>query len=273
MNSTNNGRCGSDPLASVTGLAALLVLPAVADPVVQASNSSDGRYRLVLEVDEAMGIAEGQRLLLPTAVRLCDGVAAPMGAYECTTGEAVDGHRSGNSFFLAQDIECGDVEGTESKPATRELGDPERAEIERVAGARAVAFHEAMADGQDRETLAMFSGLSPSATTDEDWRSEQAEFRAKAGRLREVDVWKVTVYVDPPGAPDPGIYVATDLEVSYENMIVCGYFVWFEGPDGALRIIRREVGRIPADVASTMSESQLANVRSDFRCRPDTDSD
>ena len=273
MNSANKGRCGRNRLASVTGLATLVALPAVADPVIEVTHKSDGRYTLILEVDEAIGVAEGQRLLLPTAVQLCDGLAPRLGAYEFTTREALDGQVSADSFVLAQEIECGDFERAEDKPPSRELGDPERAEIERVTAARAAEFHEALADGEDQEALAMFSGLSPSAIPDEDWHNEQAEFKAKAGPLGEVDVWKVTLYVDPPDAPEPGIYVATDLEVSYENLIVCGYFIWLEDPDGTLRITRREVGEIPADVASTMSESQLAKVRSDFRCRPDSEPD
>ena len=69
MNSSNKGRFNRDRLASVTGLAVLLVVPAVADPVIEVTHKSDGRYRLTIEVDEAMGVAEGRRLLLPTAVR------------------------------------------------------------------------------------------------------------------------------------------------------------------------------------------------------------
>jgi len=119
----------------------------------------------------------------------------------------------------------------------------------------------------------MFPGYSPSAPVDDTWRQEQAEFREEAGALTNVDVWQVTVYVDPPGAPEPGIYVATDLEVTYENLIACGYFIWFEDADGSLRITRRDVGEISRDVVSKMSESQLAEVRSDFRCRPDPEPD
>ncbi|MCY4598330.1 MAG: hypothetical protein OXF27_00195 [Acidobacteria bacterium] len=82
-------------------------------------------------------------------------------------------------------------------------------------------------------------------------------------------MWDVRVYVDPPGAPEPGIYVATDLEVSYENLVACGYFVWLEDADGTLRITRRDVGEIDRAVMSKMTAPQLAKVRSDFRCRPD----
>ena len=74
----------------------------------------------------------------------------------------------------------------------------------------------------------------------------------------------VTVYVDPPGAPEPGIYVATDLEASYENLLMCGYSMWLEGSDMTLRILRQEVGHLDAAVVSRMSESQLARVKSDF---------
>ena len=255
------------------GLAALLVLPAVADPVIEVTRQSDGSFRLTLEVDEAIGVGTGQQMLLPMAVRLCDELPLRFGTYEFKARHAVDGQRSGDSFVLVQDIECGGAERAEDKPPGRKLGDGQRTEIERVARARAVAYHKALADGRDHAALAMFPGFSPSATPDEAWHREQAEFRAKAGGLREIDVWKVTVYVDPPRAPQPGIYVATDLEVSYENLTACGYFIWFEDPDGTLRITRRDVGEIRGDLASMITESQLAKLKSDFRCRRETEPD
>lgn len=267
-----SGGRGRDRLVAVAVLAAFLV-PAAADPVIQVTGQSDGSFQLTLTVEEVIGVGEGQQLLLPTAVQLCDGLAPRLGTYEFTTSEAVDGQASRDSFVLVQNIECGGTGRAQDQPPSRELGEEERLEIERVARARTVAYHKALADGDDRQALAMFPGFSLSASPNEAWGKEQAEFRATAGALGKVDVWRVTVYVDPPSAPEPGIYVATDLEVSYENLIVCGYFIWLEGPDRTLRITHRDVGQITADVASSISGSQLAKIRSDFRCRPDLESD
>ena len=257
----------------MVGFSALLALPAVGDAVIEATPQPDGGFRLTLEVDEAIGVGTGQEMLLPKAVRLCDGLLPRFGTYEFKATQAVAGQRSGDSFVLVQDIECGGAARTEDQASGRELGDAERMEIERVARGRAVAYHNALAEGRDSDVFAMFPGLSASATPHEAWRREQAEFRAKAGGLRGIDVWKVTIYVDPPGGPEPGIYVATDLEVSYENLTVCGYFMWFEEPDGTLRITRREVGELRRDLAVTITESQLAKLRNDFRCRPETEPD
>lgn len=182
--------------------------------------------------------------------------------------------------MLVQEVACGGAENRQDKRASRQLGDGERSEIERVARARTLAYYKALAAGDDLEALAMFSGFSAPASPHEGWRQEsgddwlqeQAEFRVKAGAFGEIDVWQVTVYVDPASAPAPGIYVATDLEVSYENLSICGCFIWVEDADGTLLITRREVGEITADVVSKMSDSQLVKVRSDFRCRPNADS-
>ena len=267
MASTDNGHHGAKRLAA-TGLAALLGAVAAAGPAIEAARQPGGGYRLTLTVQEAIGAGDGQRLLLPTAVRLCDGLPPRFGAYRFETRKAVDGSPAADSFVLVQDVQCGGAR-PEDKPPTRVVDEPERAAIERIARARAAAYHQALADGRDRDALAMFPGFSPAAPADEAWHREQAAFRAKAGPLRAVDVWNVTVYVDPPGAPEPGVYAATDLEVSYAKLVVCGYFTWFEEPDGVLRITHRDVGEIATDVASKMSGAQLAQVRSDFRCRPD----
>ena len=269
VDSASRARGSKNQLVAVMGLAALLVLPAVADLVIEVTRETDRTLQLTLEVDEAIDVGEGQRLLFPTAVRLCDGLAPSFGTYEFKTREAVGGEGAEESFVLVQDFECGGKERAEDKPPSRELGALERSEMERVARARTVAYHEALAAGDDRTAVGMLPGLSPSATPAEEWRREQAEFRARAGALGEVDVWKVTVYVDPPSAPERGIYVATDLEVQYENLIVCGYFIWLEEPDGVLRITRRDTGTIAANVVSKMSDSQLAKVKSKFRCRPE----
>ena len=251
-----------------TGFAALLVVPSLADPVIEVTRKSDGTYQLTLEVEEAMDVGNGQVLLLPKAVELCDGLRPQFGRFEFRTLESVEGPTATDSFVLVQDIECGGAEhAAEDKRPSRELGDQERLEIETDARARTVAYLKAAADGDERAALAMFSGL----VSNEEWRRQEAEFRAKAGPLGDVDVWRVTVYVDPPSAPEPGIYVATDLEVSYEHLTACGYFVWLERPDGALRITRRDVGEIPDDFVSKVSDSQLAKVRNDFGCRPDTE--
>ena len=297
MSNTNKGRGRRDGLVAMSGLAALLVLavapqsgvgashslcadsasgpatPALqgADAVIEVTRESDGNYQLTLEVQEAIGVGKGQQLLLPTATKLCDGLPPRFGTYEFSTTTGVGGPTSTDSFVLVQDIECGGAGRSQEKPPSRQLGAEERSEIERAARTRAVAYFQALSESDDRGAFAMFSDSSPSASVDEDWRSQQAGFRAKAGPLSEIDVWKVTLYVDSPSAPERGIYVATDLEVSYENLIVCGYLVWLEDPDGTLRITRQDVGVIAADVVSRMSASQLAKVRSDFRCRPDTE--
>ena len=88
------------------------------------------------------------------------------------------------------------------------------------------------------------------------------------GALRKVDVWNVTVYVDPPNAPEPGIYVAADFEAAYENSVVCGYLVWHDGPDEAFRIMRQDSGELQASVESELSDAERNRIRREFRCRP-----
>ena len=116
----------------MVGLAALLVVPAVADAVIEATRQPDGSFRLTLEVDETIGVGTAQQMLLPMAVQLCDGLPPHFGTYEFKARQVLDGQRSGDSFVLLQDIECGGAERAEDKASGRELGDAERTEFERV---------------------------------------------------------------------------------------------------------------------------------------------
>ena len=245
---------------------ALLVCPALADPVIEVTRQSEGSYQLTLEVDEAIGLGEGQQLLLPTAVQLCDGRPPQFGRYQFSQTEAVEVPGRDESFVLVQDIDCR-TGPEEQKPPSRALGEQERLQIEQVAQGRAEACVKGLGGEDYGASYAMLSDFIASTSPFERWRVEQDEFRERAGPLRSVDVWKVTVYVDPPGVPEPGIYVATDLEASYENLLMCGYFMWLEGSDMTLRILRQEVGHLDAAVVSRMSQSQLAKVKSDFHCR------
>ena len=269
MASANGRRGDSGGLLAVTGFLVLLASPAVADPVIETSRKADGSYQLTLKADEAIGVEEGQALLLSTAVRLCDGLPPRLGEYWFSKTEGVDGPGSDESFFLEQEIECGGTGRVEEKPRSRALGDRERAEIEQAARVHAAAYFVVLARGDFRAAHAVHADFLASISASEDWDREQAAFRAKAGALRKIDVWQGTVYVDPPGAEEPGIYVATDFEVSYENLVACGYLVWLEGPEGTLRIVRTDVGQLETEVVAGMSDSQLADVKRRFRCRPD----
>ena len=231
---------------------------------------SEGSYELSVQTDEAIGVEEGQRLLLSTAVRLCGGVAPHFGRYRFSRTEGAEGAAPGDAFALVQEIVCGG-EPAEEMPPTRALTDQERSELEQVARDRTESYLGELARGDYEAPYAMLGDFITSTSPFDEWRTDQERFRADVGRLGGIDVWKVTVYADPPGAPRPGIYVATDLEVSYEKRLVCGYYMWLEGQDGILRIIRQDVRHIDGLVSARMSESQLARVKTDFRCRPDPD--
>jgi len=78
----------------------------------------------------------------------------------------------------------------------------------------------------------------------------------------------VTVYIDPPSAPNKGIYVATDFDQSYENIpIYCGYLVWYKFDEG-FRIIREDSGKIESELMKKVKSEEIDLVKNKLGCKP-----
>lgn len=262
------GRMRWSGAAAAIGIAATAIVPpaAAADPHIEVTRRSETAFQLAVKVDAAIDPREGQKLLAPAAAEACGGRPPTFGSYRFSQMQTPGKPDQDESFVLIQDIECS-AELEERRPASRALDDSDRAAIKRVAQDRTDAYLRSL-DGEDyASSHAMLLDSAASAPPLAHWQVEQREFKAKAGSLRSVDVWRATMYVDPPNAAHPGIYVATDFEALYENLLMCGYLVWLEDRNRELRILRRDVGYLEHAEVSDMTESELAAIKSDFGCR------
>ncbi len=180
--------------------------------------------------------------------------------------EAISETAPGEEIVLVQDVICGGKHEEVGGPS-RSLDLQERADIERMTTRLTHSYLDWVDTEQFDKAYAMLSEFLQSSSPFKCRKAEQVQFRSKYGAFRAIDIWRVTVYVDPPGAPEPSIYVATDFEGSYESLLVCGYYVWLEGADNTFRIIRQEVGYLEKTALAQLSDSELKAARSKLLCR------
>ena len=230
---------------------------------------------------------EMQQLLLPAAAKLCGDLVPRLDAFQHTglLAPAADasakeaGEEVGNGetareppddrVRLVQVVLCEPVPVAMPSPS-RALTDAERAAMEDEIRGKTLAYFAGLdAGGDARASYAMLSEYLRSKTFSA-WRQERDEDRAEMGDVTERRVWRVTVYVDPPEAPTPGIYVAADYQAAYERVLFeCGYLIWRERSDGNFHVIRRESGHLPKDHAADMTKAQISAVREKMRCPGD----
>ena len=248
-------------------LVAFWLAPVAADSTIQVDRQSQDTYRLTLTVDRAIGVGEAQQALRPTALELCGDLAPQFGKYRFSTRESLDKPVKDESFVLVQDITCGGGTEQVGQP-TRPLSDEQRLAIEQEMRRRTKSYFNALAGENLGEAHAMLSDFMKSTATFDEWAEEQQQHQKTLGELGEIDVWQVTVYVDPPNAPAPGIYVATDFEANYKSSLVCGYVMWYGQSAESFRVMREETGRLPQSVVSKLGDAELDAMKRDFRCRP-----
>ena len=248
-------------------LMAFWLAPVAAEPTIQVDRQSEDSYRLTLTVDQAIGVGEGQRALRPKAMELCGDLTPQFGKYRFSSKESLDKPVPDESFVLVQDITCGGGAEQVSKPS-RPLSDEQRLAVEQEMRRRTKSYFTALAGENLGEAHAMLSEYMKSTATFDEWVEEQQQHQKALGELSEIAVWRVTVYVDPPNAPEPGIYVATDFEANYKGSLVCGYIMWYGRSAESFRVMREETGRLPQSVVLKLSDAELDAMKRDFRCRP-----
>ncbi len=103
------------------------------------------------------------------------------------------------------------------------------------------------------------------------WQSKESEYFGKGlGKLVSRDIWRITLYNNPPNSPKSGLYIAADYENSYEKSpIHCGYVMWFQPTvdSDELTVMREEYGNIPDDILNKIPKENLQNVRKQIGCR------
>jgi hypothetical protein len=239
-------------------------------PDVTVKNLTSDSYQLTLKSKKVLQVDEAQQQLLPTASKLCEGKYPKYGKHEFRQHEPLAGQAANlkESFTLIQEISCVSEQPSQAavKPS-RALSSQHQTEIENTIRDLTRIFLENK-ERDAAKAFEMFTAEMKSMLDFKKWKKERRNFQKESGQLIDRDIWKITVYVDPPHAPQPGIYVAADYEASYKNMpVACGFIIWLEQQDGKYRVTREESGHLSTETVSRLSEAQLQQAKSQIGCR------
>jgi hypothetical protein len=216
-----------------------------------------------------MSIEDAQAALLGTALGACEGREPRYGKYKFETTERLtsQGATEPEAFMFAQEVEC--VDGSDAPRAIRrtEISEADRQKAGTLVHSMSSQYFAQLEAGDFAASYAMLSENMQSMSPLDSWIAENREFHNKAGRKIDGGVFRITVYVDPPDSPGPGIYIAADYEIRYEHVpFRCGYIVWFQGADSAYRLIRQESGYLDDETSSKLTKAQVQEIRTQYGC-------
>lgn len=103
------------------------------------------------------------------------------------------------------------------------------------------------------------------------WKSKESDYFGESiGKLVNRDIWRITLYNNPPNSPKRGLYIAADYENGYEKSpIHCGYIMWYLATVNSeeFTVMREEYGNITTDILRKIPKENLKNVRKKIGCR------
>lgn len=252
-------------------IASLLASRAAIGQQIDVRQLENGELELRLTADTILDEPTAQLLLRPRAIEACAGLTPVLGRYRfegrTPTDPGADGAQE-TRYRFTQQVSCGPVEATpvaETETGVRQVDAVQR--LEDFIRAISLQFIESRSVGDLEAAYAALSREMKAFSTFDEWSTRATEFNAASGPIRSATVWRVTVYDNPAGAPEPGTYIAADYEVEYEKVAFqCGYLMWFERSDNLYVVTREESGSIPLDVFEATPESQLPALRAQLGC-------
>lgn len=213
---------------------------------------------------------EGQSFLFKESQRRCAPLVPQAGRYRFEGSERLGTNKPKPAKWKVQQaLVCGSASPPVAAPSAADPAWRPTAEIEKAiidTTNRYFALVDA-ADGPNAH--AFWSASNQEMVPLERRQAELSRVKVMAGKPLGHRILKLTWYVNPEGAPVPGIYVAADYEKDYGNLAAnCGYLVWFRQPDGRFVIVREETGFLTKEQAGKMSSGDLAEARAGLRCPP-----
>jgi hypothetical protein len=251
-------------------LAFLVAENVLAQEITVEALDSD-QFRLSFSSASVIGVDAAQVLVLPTAVDLCNDAIPVFGRYRFSSSERIvdAGAVQRQSFTFEQDISCSSEissadRGTDNSET---LSSPQSVEAENLVRAKSIEYFEDIGNERYEEAYAVVSESHRSYSTPESWKIDKQSFRAEVGAPVSIRIARLTVYQNPPNAPEPGIYVAADFNNEHELApIHCGYLMWYRGEDGEYRIVREETGHVTAESLTRIPSEQIPVIRERLRC-------
>jgi hypothetical protein len=232
----------------------------------------DERYELTLTSPLVLEVEAAQLRLLPRAVEICAGSSPRLGRYRFASREPVareDVDEATSSFTLIQELQCSasgpSVGASRSLPT---LGsEAEAEEVRDKVLSMTVEYFEDIANERYEEAYDAVDDTLRAYSTPESWAERTRSFRSEVGAAVSLKIRRLTIYDNPPGAPEPGLYIAADFDNAWENApLHCGYVIWFRRDADTFRITREENGHVTAEQLKAMPTDDIRALRRQFRC-------
>jgi uncharacterized protein DUF4019 len=273
FNRDGSAHIGTDALceAGEAVCDALMVSVGVRAPDVDVKPLGDDRYELTLTSPTVLEVEAAQQQLLPTALEACGRLTPLFGRYRFDSERPVAGAGQRTaSFTLVQEVQCAATARppVDAGRATPTLGsEAEADEVRAKVSAMSIEYFEDIANQRYAEAYAAVDDILRADSTPESWAEEARSFRSAAGGAVSLKIRRLTIYDNPPGAPEPGLYVAADFDNVWEDApLHCGYLVWFRRGADTFRITRQETGHMTSEQWKTMSTDDVRAIRRQWHC-------
>jgi hypothetical protein len=247
-----------------------LVLAMLAGPVTAEPLGPD-HFRLKLESTRAAHVEAAQAEMMPEARRLCGAKPPSFGTFRFQQLEKTPGAQARKqpvALSLEQELFCGSAPKLPDRAGTVSADwQPSEAD-QRAILAATYAYFAAKDRGRHAEAYAMLSPGMKRISPSDEWRRDASGFAVRSGQVRSRRVTELTWYNSPPGAPQPGLYVAADFSAEFEHLeFLCGYVVWVLQPDGSFALSREEQNLLDRATAKNLASIDRKPLRAQMGCK------
>ena len=255
----------------LTLMAGAIWLSSASAAEVSVREVQPGTYEFVLTHPTALSESEAMNHVAKAATSTCKEMTAVPGKWKYEAKEAIVGgnrsSREADMFRFVQEVSCApgaQVQTGEHRPTL--LNEEESRRVQNDVKLKSEAYFQFIASKRVDQALTQVA-VARMGVNEVSWKNEKMSFQAMAGEPLEISIKRVTVYDNPPGAPEPGLYVAADYSNVYRDMPVhCGYLMWFRPVSGEFRITREETGHITSEQLKSIPSAQLPEIKRRLRC-------
>lgn len=265
-----SGRYGARLVRVLVRVAGALAYSAASAAEISVRQVQENKFELVLTNTTRLSESEAQAYIANVAANVCKGLTPVIGEYRFEATEAIGGDAASSepdTFRFTQQVACVHGATTPTDQRRPTLSTPEESQrVKEDIQLRSEEHFRLIAERSIDDAYAQVSadGMNVDETK---WKNEKLAFQTTAGEPLEISIVKVTVYDNPPEAPEPGLYVAADFSNVYRNVpIHCGYLMWFRSTGGSFRITREETGHVTSEQLKSIPSAQLPEIKRKLRC-------
>jgi len=230
---------------------------------------NDNLFIVTFTSMESLSVPTAQQRVAAYAMQLCQKKGIRLGKYKYENNETISkgGPAPKSEFILNQNVHCENLKksaNTSNNPVVNIDETKTKALIQDLT----IKYFTFQDQGNFEEAYSMLTQNMKSYTNSQKWKDERKSFYSLSGKAINKDIWKVTIYINPPSAPEGGIYVAADYENSYDNIpFYCGYLVWIKLKNGNFKVIREEKGYIDSSIIKKLKPNELENIKLKMKCK------